>query len=80
MKTHVINPYTRSPSLMLNLTVEETQQVVAGVKHLLSQPLRAGDLPGCFTGNMQAAIYDLLGNLQHALETPRPGGLKGVTP
>jgi hypothetical protein len=74
MKHHVQNPWTKSPSIMLNLSVEETQQLVAALRN-------AGFTAGeDFDRNQADAYRQLLRTLENALSTDRPHGIKNVLP
>lgn len=75
MKAHVQNPWTRSPSLMVNMSVEHVQYPLDALLTLKD---------GARLRELDANQYDSLGNLcrelRHALNTPLPRGLKGVEP
>ncbi len=75
MKAHVQNPWTRSPSLMVNMSVEEVGQLMTALNACM--PSAAGTN---MTDNAFSALADLRRTLLHALETDRPNGLKGATP
>lgn len=75
MKAHVQNPWTRSPSLMVNMTVEEVQQL----RFALSWCLEMG-ADEKMSANQRDAFGQLYGTLQHVLTTALPHGIKGVLP
>lgn len=77
MKHHVQNPWTKKPSLMVNLSVEESQQLLSALKALGGQYLLGStDLDA----NQEDACRELVRTLERALETPRPAGIKGCDP
>lgn len=77
MKAHVQNAWTRNPSLMINLSVEETQQLEGALDYL--KRLCIADR-GAMTANQQDAFNQLLVTLRDKLETDRPNGIKGAAP
>ena len=83
MKAHVQNPWTRSPSLMVNVSVEEAQQLLAALELLarvyLTQPDHIAP-DHILTSNQRDAFEQMTNTLQHALNTARPHGIKGVLP
>lgn len=76
MKTHVQNPWTRSPQVFVHLTVEEVQQL----NSMLDLYMEKCGLPDGCDRNQIAALADLKNHLKHVLATERPHGVKGVTP
>lgn len=76
MKTHVQNPYTRSPQLFVHMTVEETQQLMGA----LEACTRLGACTHDMTENQRDAFEQLHVQLKYALATPAPHGLQGATP
>ena len=79
MKSHVQNPWTRSPQLFVHLTVEEVQQLRSAIYRLNYLVSVAGTYAKP-DHNQQTVINDLFDVLDHAIETVRPRGLKGVIP
>lgn len=75
MKAHVQNPWTQSPSLMVNLTVEETEQLKAGLEALKEAHIKD---PTILDTNQENALNDLRMLLEQKLATHRPDGLKGA--
>ena len=73
MNHHVRNPWTRSPQVFLHLTVEEANQLRAGLVRLNLQESGLDD-------NMRDALATLERQLQHVCSTPPPHGIKGVMP
>jgi hypothetical protein len=81
--THVQNPWTRSPQLFVHMTVEEVQQAHRGLQMLLAQneiDLAQGRRSAIMDHNQESVLKDLLRTLDHALQTPRPHGIKGTMP
>lgn len=72
MKSHVQNPWTRSPQLFVHMTVEEAGQLLGY--------LRSRDLGVPCTANQGDAFEQLKRTLEHAFQTDRPHGVKGVVP
>jgi len=79
MKAHVQNPWTRSPSLMVNVSVEHAQQLAAALAYVLEEDGEPSALDG-MTDNEADALRELHRTLRHALQTERPHGIKGVLP
>lgn len=75
MKTHVQNPWTRSPQVFVHMTVEEVQQLSS----VLDLYMQKSGFDG-FDRNQIAALEDLKNHLKHVLATDRPHGIKGVIP
>lgn len=75
MKAHVQNPWTRSPSLMVNMTVEEVQQTHAALTVLVGSIAWE-----TLDANARDATNQLLRTLHHALATALPQGIRGVMP
>lgn len=74
MKTHVQNPWTRSPQLFVHMSVEEAQQLAKALRHAgfpAGQP---------YDPNQLDAYRQLLRVLDQALATERPQGIKGCMP
>lgn len=81
MKAHVQNPWTRSPSLMVNMSVEEVQQLEAALEYLKELYIRNCDTHpgGLMNGNQQDALNQLRMLLEAKLGTDRPNGIKGCS-
>ncbi len=71
MKFHTQNPWTRKPSIMVNLTEDEARAVVQAIARLASTPSH------CLTPEDTKAVMDLQLLLSDALTTPKPNGLGG---
>jgi len=81
MKFHVQNPWTKSPSLMVHLTVEELQQLegaLAQIKELYIQ--YCDSTRHTLTSNQEHVLNELRLLLEQAGKTERPHGIKGCTP
>jgi hypothetical protein len=78
MKTHIQNPWTRSPQVFVHMTVEEAQQLVAGLDQVYEQ--FGKHIRGYMDHNQQDALEQLRRVINHVLATERPHGIKGVTP
>lgn len=76
MKTHVQNPWTRSPQVFVHMSVEEAQQLASTLDLYVE---KCGLPDGC-DRNQIASLFDLKNNLKHVLETDRPHEIKGVVP
>lgn len=76
MKTHVQNPWTRSPQVFVHMTVEEVQQLSS----MLDLIAEKNGLPDGCDRNQVSALEDLKRTLRHVLSADRPHGIKGVLP
>jgi len=72
MKTHVQNPWTRSPQLFVHMSVEEAQQLKAALAWVPDAAVP--------NANARAALSELRRNLDYAIDTERPHGIKGCMP
>jgi hypothetical protein len=71
MKFHTQNPWTRKPSIMINLTEDEARAITLAISHLglaSGRPLDPEKIK---------AATDLQVLLLDALNTPKPNGLGG---
>lgn len=78
MKAHVQNPWTRSPQLFVHLSVEEAQQIKAGMDEVFAQ--FGALIHEHMDANQQDALEQLQRVIGHALSTDRPHGIKGTMP
>lgn len=74
MKFHTQNPWTRKPSIMVNLTEDEARAVADAISILAMADTLS--LPPGFVERTKAAT-DLQILLLDALNTPKPNGLGG---
>jgi hypothetical protein len=78
MKAHIQNPWTRSPQVFVHVTVEEAQQLAAGLDEVYQQ--FGQTIRMYMDHNQQDALEQLRRVIKHTLVTERPCGIKGVTP
>jgi len=72
MKFHTQNPWTRKPSIMVNLTEDEARAVARAISYLASL-----NTQGNLVIEQTQAATDLQVLLLEALTTPKPNGLGG---
>lgn len=83
MKAHVQNPWTNKPSLMVNMSVEEVQQLDTAlrvIRDAIAQHADEDGVYGLLKPNEYAAFSELERTIEHALSTDRPNGIKGALP
>lgn len=78
MRAHVQNPYTRSPSLMVNLSIEKATQLLSALQLSKEHAIKGGGPQ--WSANQEDALNCLRRTLEHAFSTPRPNGVKGCVP
>lgn len=72
MKFHTQNPWTRKPSVMVNLTEDEARAVAHAIGYLASL-----NTQGNLVIDKVQAVTELQLLLLEALSTPKPHGLGG---
>lgn len=80
MKAHVQNPWTKRPSLMVSLSVEEVLQLEAALDAIKRHYIQVGSDRPKLDANEQDALNQLRVQLETCLSTALPRGLKGVVP
>lgn len=79
MRAHVQNPWTRSPSLMVNLSVEEATQLEAGLALLKEAYIQhRPPLEPTLSSNQEDALNQLRILLEEKLKANKPDGLNGA--
>lgn len=74
MKYHTQNVWTRRPSIMINMSEDEVQQLKAGLEALKELHIQH---PTTLDPSQEAALNQLRLTLEAAIATPRPNGISG---